>query len=258
MTAVPPRIAIAQIAMHWTTADNLAAIRRAMHIARAAGATVCAFSELALTGIHRQIVREAVPAIVNPALDAVRALARELRLAVSVGAPTFGDGDRRFITQFLIDDQGETVAAVGKRGLTQPEATFFAPATERPVGVLAGLRCSAVICREVGDHDQLLQDLPPGSTDLLFLPGALRPDPAQPTEPPGYMHDAMQIARSHGCWLVQTNWPNGLNRPEESVDGGRSIVVSPAGERLIELPRQAAGLGVFTLGERRFDWLPES
>ena len=244
--------------MHWTTADNLAAIQRAMHVARAAGAAICAFSELAVTGIHRQIVREAHPQIVNPALDAVRRLARELGLAVSVGAPTFGEGDLRYITQFLIDDHGETVAAVGKRGLTQAEATFFVPAAERPVGRLAGLRCSAVICREVGDHEQLRQDLPPGSTDLLFLPGALRPDPAQPTEPPAYMDDAMRIARSHGSWLVQTNWPNALNRPEESVDGGRSIVVSPTGDKLIELPRQAAGLGVFKLGETRFDWLPET
>jgi hypothetical protein len=33
-SANPPRIAIAQIAMHWTTADNLAAMLSAARLAR--------------------------------------------------------------------------------------------------------------------------------------------------------------------------------------------------------------------------------
>lgn len=252
-----PRVAIAQVAMHWTTAENLAGIVRAMRVARGAGASICAFPELAVTGFHREILREARPEVVAPAVDAVRTLARELQLAVSLGAPGFGDAGERFITQLLVDEQGAIAAAVSKRGLTAPERTVFTPGTTRPVGRLAGLRCSAVICREVCDHDSLPAELPPGSADLVFLPGALRHDPALPrTEPPSYMADAQRMAAALGAWLVQTNWPNALNRPEESVDGGRSIVVSPAGEIVLELPRQAAGLGVFALGERRFDWLP--
>lgn len=245
--------------MHWTTGENLAEIRRAMQVAHAAGAAICAFSELAISGLHRQIAREARPEVVAPALATVARLARELGLAVSVGAPGFGDGDARFIVQHLIDARGDTVASIPKHGLTEPERSFFQPGDTRPVGLLAGLRCSAVICREVGDHALLAQDLPPGRSDLVFLPGSLRPDPRLPrTEPPGYMRDAETMAQRLQTWLVQTNWPNALNRPEESVDGGRSIVVSPAGERLLELPRQAAGLGVFTLGERHFDWIPSA
>jgi predicted amidohydrolase len=35
------RIAIAQIDMHWSTAENVAAIVRAMHLARSRGAELC-------------------------------------------------------------------------------------------------------------------------------------------------------------------------------------------------------------------------
>ena len=50
------RIAIAQISMHWSTAENVAAILRAMDLARSRGAKLCAFAELAVTGFHRQMV----------------------------------------------------------------------------------------------------------------------------------------------------------------------------------------------------------
>ncbi len=253
-----PRIAIAQIAMHWTTRDNLAAIERAMRQARAAGAAICAFSELALTGFHREILREARPEVVDPALAAVRQLARELGLAVSLGAPSFGAGGERFITQLLIDEDGDIAAAVHKVGLHVPERAVFTPGQGRPVGRLAGQRCSAVICREVADLDAVARQLPPGGTDLVFVPGALRHDPALPRgDRPAYMADLERLAATLGAWVVQTNWPNALNRPEDSVDGGRSIVVSPAGETVIELPGQAAGLGLFTLGKRVVDWYAE-
>lgn len=260
MSATPPlRIAIAQVAMHWTTAGNAIAIERAMRQAHAAGAAICAFSELALTGFHREILREAVPGTVDPALAAVRGLARELGLAVSLGAPTFGRGGERFITQLLVDERGDVAAAVHKIGLHVPERTVFTPGRGRPVGVLAGQRCSAVICREVGDLDAVAQQLPRGRAEIVFVPGALRHDPALPRgERPAYMADLQRLAATLGAWVVQTNWPNALNRPEDSVDGGRSLVVSPAGEIVLELPAQVAGVGTFTLGETRFDWWAES
>ena len=97
--------------------------------------------------------------------------------------------------------------------------------------------------------------MPAGSTHVIFLPGALRQDPAKPvTEPPEYIADAQAMARATRSTIVQTNWPNALNRPEESVDGGHSAVISPSGELLFRWPRQQSGVGIFTLGERSFDW----
>jgi predicted amidohydrolase len=257
LAPAPPRIAIAQIRMHWTIEANLAAIVEALRLAHRHGATLCAFSELAITGFHRDIVNLAFPHRIDPAVAQVQALCAELSIAAALGAPTFDGQGGRFISHLLIDEAGVLTATISKEGLTAPEATFFKRGSGRAVGMLQGRRCSVVICREVEDFDCVTAQLPPGAADLVFLPGALRPDPAKPpTDPPEFVLDALRLARALRSTIVQTNWPNALNRPEESVDGGQSMVISPAGELLFRLPRQACGLGLFTLGERQFDWQP--
>lgn len=252
------RIAIAQIGMHWSTAENTSAITAAMHTAHRSGARICAFSELAVTGFHRNIAAEALPHVVQPALDQLQALCAKLSLAIAVGAPTFSSNGSKFNSHLLIDESGRLAATIDKRGLTDPEATFFERGSSRPVAGLQGLRCTAVICREVNDFDQVTADVPSGSADLVFLPGALRPDPAKPpTDPPEFVIDAQRLAAAMGAYIVQTNWPNALNRPEESVDGGQSAVISPTGELMFRLPRQSAGIGIFSMGDKHFEWLPQ-
>jgi len=252
------RIAIAQIAMHWTTAENLASMRRAMALAHARGAALCGFSELAVTGFHREIAREARPDIVAAAVGELQADASRLSMAIAAGAPTFEADGARLNSHLLIDERGQTTAVVSKRGLTDPEATFFARGRSRPVGVLQGLRCSAVICREVCDFDLVSAELPPGSVDLVFVPGALRQDPDKPrTDPPEYVRDIQRLARATRAHVVQTNWPNALNRPAESAEGGGSTVAGPDGEVLMRLPGQQSGLGVFDLGARDYEWHPQ-
>jgi omega-amidase len=253
-----PRIAIAQIGMHWTTRENMESIARALEVAHAQGATVCAFSELAVTGFHRKIAQEAVPEVVAPAIRQLQDHCANLRIGAAVGAPTFGANGAKFISHLLIDERGAIAASIAKRGLTEPEATFFERGKSRPVGSMQGLRCSAVICREVEDLEQVTQDLPRGSVDLIFVPGALRQDPEKPrTDPPAYVLNIQRLASATGAHVVQTNWPNALNRPEESVDAGESTVAGPDGQLLFRLPRQASGVGIFTLGESSFDWHPQ-
>ena len=254
MNDARPRIAIAQIAMHWTTRENAAAISDAMNLARSRNAHICAFSELAVTGFHREIAREARPEVVAPALDAIRKHAAQLGMAVAVGAPTFGDGDAKFNTHVLIDEAGMTSAEISKIGLTAPEATFFSRGLTRRIGHMQGLRCSAVICREVGDLDQVCSELAE-PVDLIFVPGALRQDPDKPkTDPPEFVRDIQRLAAATQAYVVHTNWPNALNRPQESVDGGGSVVAGPDGDILFRLPMQASGVGVFHLGDRHFEW----
>lgn len=252
------RIAIAQIDMCWSTSENMAAIRRAMSRAASCGAQLVAFSELAVTGFHRHIGREATREQVLPALAALRSHCADLRLGIAVGAPTFGPNETRFNSHVLIDERGRTSAVVSKQGLTAPEATFFAPGSTRPVAVLQGITCSAVICREVCDLDQVVQQLKPGTAQLIFVPGALRQDPDKArTDPPEYVRDIQRLAVATGAYVVQTNWPNALNRPEESAEGGQSTVASPQGEVMFRLPRQASGVGIFDLGEHHYDWHPQ-
>jgi omega-amidase len=54
--------------MHWTIEDNMAAISSAVRLAKTQGAEICAFSELAITGFHRQITVLAKPVLVEPAV----------------------------------------------------------------------------------------------------------------------------------------------------------------------------------------------
>ncbi|MBI5720314.1 MAG: carbon-nitrogen hydrolase family protein [Burkholderiales bacterium] len=221
-----PRIAIAQIPMHWELATNVQAMKQAMQLARAQGAGLCAFAELALTGFHRRIVEWAKPELVGPAVAEVQAAAASL-------------------------------------GLTAPEATFFEPGVGRPVLRVSlspgALACTAVICREVEDHDAVVAQLASSGVELILWPGQMRPDPAKPAQdPPAHVVQAQALARATGAWVVQTNWPNALNRPEESEHSGHSACIAPSGELLFRLPRQGFGVGVFSLAERSFDWCPVS
>ena len=118
--------------------------------------------------------------------------------------------------------QGCIVRAMCHGSLPNPiEATFFARGSARPAGLLHGLRCSAVICREVCDLELVAPQLAPGTVDLVFVPGALRQDHDKPrTDPPEYVRDIQRLAAATRAYVVQTNWPNALNCPDESVDGG--------------------------------------
>lgn len=253
------RVAIAQIAMRWSTSENLDAILEAMKLAHARGARICAFSELAVTGFHREIGREAVPASVEAAVRCLQSRCAKLHLAIAVGAPTFSADAARFNSHLLIDEEGELSAVISKQGLTEPEATFFRRGLVRSVGKLHGMNCSAVICREVEDLHSVSGELPLGAVELIFVPGALRQDPAKPKkEPPEYVRDIARLAAATGAFVVHTNWPNALNRPEESVDAGGSTVASPRGEVLLRLPKQKAGVAVFDLGSAEFEWYEEA
>ncbi|MEO7850784.1 MAG: carbon-nitrogen hydrolase family protein [Rubrivivax sp.] len=252
------RIAIAQIAMQWSTAENVAAMLRAMDLSSSRGAKLCAFSELAVTGYHRHIAREAKPELVLPAIRELQAHCSKLSLGIAVGAPTFGSSTAVFNSHLLVDEQGETRAIICKRGLTEAEASFFQPGSSRPSASLHGVTCSAVICREVSDLAQVAEELGPGTVEIIFVPGALRQDPEKPrTDPPEYVRDIQRLAAATRSYVVQPNWPNALNRPEESVEGGESTVASPEGEVMFRLPRQASGIGIFNLGERQFEWHPQ-
>lgn len=250
-------VAICQLRMHWTIEENMASVLDAIDLAHSRGARICAFPELAITGFHRQIVALAKPELIAPEINRLRAICARKSIAIAVGAPTFADDGVKFNSHLLIDEFGKMVSTISKAGLTAPEATFFHPGAHRPIGELVGLRCTAVICREVEDHDHVCAQLPHGAVDLILWPGHMRPDPAKPVyDPPEHVVEAQQLARTIGAYVVQANWPNALNRPEESEHAGRSAVIAADGELLFRLPEQAPGVGVFALGARTFEWHP--
>lgn len=241
--------------MYWAMDDNVRAMTRALQLARDDGAEICAFAELALTGFHRRIVDWARPERSEPAVRVVCDAAARLGIATVFGAPTYGAGGMRRNSHLFVEADGSIVGVVSKIGLTGPEATFFSPGTDRPVIGIAGLRCTAVICREVEDEAHVLRALQRTGVELVFWPGQMRPDPARPAQdPPEHVAQAQALARKLPAFVVQTNWPNALNRPEESAHTGHSACIAPSGELLFRLPREGQGIAVFDLGATTFRW----
>ena len=231
------------------------AIKQALALAKQAGASYCAFSELAVTGFHRRIVDWAKPEVSGPAVLEVQQAAAGVGIAAIFGAPTY-TGSARLNSHLFVASDGSLVGTVSKIGLTDPEATFFQPGSDRPVVNLEGVRCTAVICREVEDEAEVLGQLAGTGVEVIFWPGQMRPDPAKPiTDPPEHVAQAQALARKTGAYVLQTNWPNALNRPEESENTGHSVCIGPEGELLFRLPKQGFGIAVFKLGEKTFRWL---
>jgi omega-amidase len=249
------RIAIAQVPMHWTIEENVASMMWAMEVAQANGACLCAFSELALTGFHRKIVELAKPELITPAMERITCFARELRMAVAFGAPTFGPNGAKYNSHVLVNEFGDVASIVHKNGLTEPEATFFQAGTSRPAAVLHGLATTAVICREVEDFGPVVEQLLGQRPSLILWPGLMGPDPSKPvTDPPEHVVQAQRIASAAKAFVVQSNWPNALNNPERIAGTGLSACISAEGDLLFRLPEQAYGVGVCSLGETSFEW----
>jgi predicted amidohydrolase len=192
----------------------------------------------------------AVPARVAGWLDAVRAACAAHRIAAYVGAPTFADDGALHISQHFIGADGALLATVHKLGLTEPEATFFTAADQRPVVSLLGRRWGTMICREIDDHALLAPRFLADAPDIVLWPGGMRPDPDKPrTDPPEHVQRAQALARECDTAIVMINWPNALNRPEESAECGASVVIARSGSLRLTLPKADAGVAVIDLDE---------
>ena len=255
------RLAVAQPQMQWTTARNLRQIVASIEIAARQGARLCVFPELALTGLHRGIREQAVPEIVAPALQQVRDACRALAIACRIGAPTFGDAGAVFDSDLHFDAGGDLLATVSKNGLTPSEQTFFQPGLGRPVVGFEGRACTSVICREVEDIEAVAAQMRLAPIELIFWPSLVGHPPGTVLETAadsadlGYALRAAVMARRFEAWVVQSNWPNALNTPGSSFLG-ESKVYAPNGDIVLTLPRDQAGVAVFDLGKRDFDWTP--
>ena len=255
MTRTPPEIAIAQPRMFWSSAENIAeSISIATHAAKL-GAQICVFPELSLTGYHRRIKEEAIPAIVEPSLRQMKLCAKQLQMTLAIGLPTFlADGGIRNAYMF-IGPQGEELATVEKRGLTEPEATFFVQGSARPVIRLAGLSYSAVMCREIEDIELVCEDFAAERPNVLLWPGLMGPEEGtEHLDPPRHVQQAQEVARRTNSYIVQSNWPMSLNYPELSAKAGRSVVIGPDGCIQAYLPQAKAGFALFTLGSVEYAW----
>lgn len=257
MTRIAPEMAIAQPRMFWSSAENTQESIALATSAAKHGAQMCIFPELSLTGYHRRIRQEAVPAMAEPSLRELKACAKQLQMTLAIGLPTFlPDGGIRNAYMF-VSPQGEELATVEKRGLTEAEATFFAQGSTRPVVRLGDLNYSAVMCREIEDIDVLCEDFAVERPDVILWPGLMSPEEGtEHLDPPRHVQDAQEVARRTRAYIVQSNWPMSLNAPERSAMAGRSVVIGPDGRIQTYLPQAKAGFAIFTLGSSEYVWHP--
>ncbi|MBL8279872.1 MAG: hypothetical protein JNL93_24615 [Pelomonas sp.] len=249
MTA--PRWAIAQPRMHWTLAGNLGETLAALDAAAAAGAAGCVCTELAVTGFHRRLPELVDATALADAEAQLRAACGRLGVAAAVGLPTVTADGAVFNSHVYIDAQGREVGRVHKRGLTPSEATFFAAGGARGWTSLAGLQVTSVLCREMLDVDALLAELAGGAGEagprVIFWPSYIgESDAEQAALCEAYRAGARRLAMALGAWVVQSNWPEGLNLPGPQGFGG-SVVIAPDGARMQALPRDEAALVVVEL-----------
>lgn len=238
--------------MEWSGVANTQSMLRAMTLAASGGAQLCVFPELAVTGFHRQIRTQATPHLVEAHTRSLRQACRDLSLSIVFGSPSFGDDGRVFNSCVFFDAHGERAGVVEKIGLTPAEETFFARGSTRSSVELLGYRTTAVLCREIDDLEDLEADLPALAPQVIFWPGMMRPavDGSEST----HVQHAQKLARCTGAYIIQANWPNSLNYPEESAEAGHSLVIHPDGQTLLRLPMAVAGVGVFDLGRNEFEW----
>lgn len=255
----PLRLAVAQPTMYWTTGENTARIVASLAVASAQGAQLCVFPELALTGFHRRIREQALPEVVAPALQRVCDACRAQAVACMLGMPTFADDGAVLNSYVFIGADGVVGTAMSKNGPTAAELTFFERGTGRPTLHFEGHACATVMCREVEDLDDIAAQLRHHPVDVVFWPSLTGNPPgtvfanATESDDLGYFRRAGLVAQRLGAFVVQSNWPMALNTPE-STYLGESKVYAPSGEVLLMLPRDVAGVGVFTLGDRDYRW----
>jgi len=227
--------------MHWTLESNLAEVLAALEAAAAAGADGCLCTELALTGFHRRMPELLDAVALAEAEGQLRAACQRLGVAAAIGLPTLGEGGAVYNSHVYIDAAGRDLGRVHKRGLTDSEATFFARGGARGWRELGGVLATSVLCREMLDVDALLPELRAGLGDarprVIFWPSYIaESDAEQAALCEAYRVGAARLAKELDAWVLQSNWPQGLNEPEHRGFGA-GVVIAPGGALVRTLPR---------------------
>lgn len=250
MTGVP-RWAVSQPRMHWTLQASLAETLATLEAAAAAGAQGCVGTELALTGFHRRVPELLDERALADAEAQLCAACARLGIAAAVGVPTLGVDGAVFNSHLYIDAAGRELGRVHKRGLTDSEATFFARGEERGWTAIGGVLATSVLCRETLDGAALLPELRAAAIGsgprVIFWPSYIsESDAEQAALCKAYRSGAEALARELGAWVLQSNWPESLNAPEQRGFGA-SVVIAPDGHCVLTLPRDEAALIVVDL-----------
>lgn len=241
------KLAIVQMPMSWTLAENVATITRHISFASERGANVVAFPELAVTGFHREIRRELESARCNGEwLRDISRVCASHHVGAFIGAPRF-DGEAAPLNSYLyIGPNGELTHHYDKVGLTESETQAFRSGKDREPWSVSGIRFGITICREIVDEQPMLEHYA-GKLDVLLWPAYMSIEPNIPPEEEQVNHaQAAKVAKQLDCTVLQVNWADALNSPDIENIGG-SIALASSGETLAMAPLKQAGQMIIEL-----------
>lgn len=238
---LPIRIAVRQPHMRWSIADHVDDVIRTLERAASFGAQLVVFPELALTGLHAKVPSLLVPSVLDEALRSVADACGTWGISAAVGAPIFAESSRPYDACVVIGSAGDIVLTSSKMRLMPPgEPMVFEPGTARPFCNLDGTTLAVVICREMLDHDDLTRELGRRARVILW-PGVMARGPHDPSNAEDYTACAIRVAREQSAWILHSNWATNVQAPG-IPNTGKSLVIAPTGEVIMEAPAQVSGL----------------
>jgi predicted amidohydrolase len=238
---LPLRIAVRQPHMHWSIADHVADVTRTLEQAASFGSQLVVFPELTLTGLHTKVPSLLDPSAIDAVLRSVKATCGALGICAAVGAPVFGESSRPYDACVVIDSAGDVVSTSPKMRLMPPgEPLVFEPGTARPFFDIDATTLAVVICREMLDHDDLTRELGRRARVILW-PGVMARGPYDAGNAEDYAGCAIRVAREQHAWILHSNWATNVQAPG-LPNTGKSLVIAPSGEVIMEAPARAAGL----------------
>jgi len=242
------RVAVCQMRSGTDVEANLSEADRLLSEAADAGADLAILPELfAFLGPGSSIpaIAEAVPG--GPATQMLAGAAERGQLWIAGGSVPERDGDRVHNTATLFDRGGELVARYRKIHLfdvdldDQPpfrESATYTPGTELVTHALEDIRVGMAICYDLR-FPELFRGLMTLGAELFVLP-------AQFQHRTGVAHwEVLLRARAieNECFVAAAaQWGAFGSSEEPRRSYGRSMIIGPWGEVLVEAPEEGSGM----------------
>ncbi|HEM7799606.1 carbon-nitrogen hydrolase family protein [Burkholderia cenocepacia] len=207
-------------------ASNLA--QALAHIAAARGqADLVVFSETYLPGFPTpDNVAQLAEPLDGPSVSAIRAAARDARVAVVIGFAE-QDGGRYFNTAILVDEFGELRLRYRKSHLYESDAGVFEAGGAFDVCEWRGIKVGMLICFDL-EFPETARALARAGAELIVIPDGMM-------QPHGHVHRKMIPVRALEN-QVFVAMANRVGPGDRYTFSGASLVASPDGDVMAEAP----------------------